>query len=406
MGTLPLACAALISLAVAGLVFAAEEVPSVPELEGQIVYTRQSDGVFHWDLYRSAATGDDEKALSFTEDTNAIGEEHPRWSPDGSEISFSTFSKNGDRAFIWRVPYSGGTPSPVATVDAPEAGFAAWQPNGDGFVFVGAHDGAGPSTLDIKLLTGDEAITLLETTDREERSPDISPDGESIVYSARALAGPDVDNYWDLRIMNADGSDDRLLVTRPFSTEHFPRFSPDGSKIAYVSVPGRNGFGSGSLWIHDIAQGTNTQLISTGVALSPAWSPDGNWLMAYNTKTEGMSLPGQPTPGPLEPGEQRFGLYAMRIEDRTLFRLRSTAGGADASEGSFKWGQVVDWTAGTYTPTPEVTDTPTPTASATSTLTPTASLTPAETDTPTATETAPLPDGIYLPITLSGDRIR
>src|ERR1041385_5095298 len=47
-----------------------------------------------------------------------------------------------------------------------------------------------------------------------------------------------VDGNWEIFVMNADGSHPRNLTNTPDQNEHFPRISPDGTKIAYTSDTG------------------------------------------------------------------------------------------------------------------------------------------------------------------------
>ena len=51
----------------------------------------------------------------------------------------------------------------------------------------------------------------------------------------------------------------------------FPRLSPDGQKLAYVTQ-GRNAH----LWVHDLARGTSSKLTSEGRASYPTCTPDGS----------------------------------------------------------------------------------------------------------------------------------
>lgn len=63
--------------------------------------------------------------------------------------------------------------------------------------------------------------------------------------------------------------------------DQYPKFSPDGEKIAYYhnsdQLPEPDGYPSG-LYIID-RDGSNRQLILEGHHFNPAWSPDGEWLV-------------------------------------------------------------------------------------------------------------------------------
>jgi hypothetical protein len=190
-----------------------------------------------------------------------------------------------------------------------------------------------------------------------------------------------------------------LLVGRPYSTERFPRWSPNGRWLAYVSFANSIGFGRGNLRIIELGTGEDRELLRN-VGLPVSWSPDSEWLLVYNTKIEGLEVPGLPTALPPQPSEaQRFGLYVYRLEDGALFRLRGPAGGAAARAGSFKWGQWADWTAGT--PTPETSPSPTNTAPASPTPTPSPRSSPTSTPSLEPTPTA-LVSRVHLPLLSAG----
>src|SRR5215470_10927309 len=64
--------------------------------------------------------------------------------------------------------------------------------------------------------------------------PQISPDGKKIIY-VRRFADPLTDRrYSNLWIINADGTDHRPL-TSGNRTDISPRWSPDGTRIAFLS---------------------------------------------------------------------------------------------------------------------------------------------------------------------------
>lgn len=108
-------------------------------------------------------------------------------------------------------------------------------------------------------------------------SPAVSPDGLSLVYATNRVAGA-----WTLRTLD--------LATRathdlPLTGEG-PRWSPDGSLLAFRAVDGdtegcfvANADGSGR---HQVAPGPAS-------ADAPSWSPDGNWLVVAVPDPKGDS---------------------------------------------------------------------------------------------------------------------
>ena len=66
------------------------------------------------------------------------------------------------------------------------------------------------------------------------QDPQISPDGKKIVY-VRAFSDIMSDrNYSNLWTINPDGSDNRPLTTGSHQ-DNSPRWSPDGTRLAYIS---------------------------------------------------------------------------------------------------------------------------------------------------------------------------
>jgi dipeptidyl aminopeptidase/acylaminoacyl peptidase len=104
--------------------------------------------------------------------------------------------------------------------------------------------------------------------------PQISPDGKKIVY-VRRFADPMTDKrYANLWIINADGSDHRALTTGNRS-DGSPRWSPDGTRIAFLS----DADGKQQIYIRWMDSGQTARI--TNLEESPdaiTWSPDGKML--------------------------------------------------------------------------------------------------------------------------------
>lgn len=118
---------------------------------------------------------------------------------------------------------------------------------------------------------------------------DVAPNGTQIVYSscvcARTPAGrPDQassgydSGLGELVVAESDGTD-RLRLTRNRVGEHYPMWSPDGSRIAFAGNAGGLPFPIGSASLYTMASdGSDVRAIQLGdrIAMRPAaWSPDG-----------------------------------------------------------------------------------------------------------------------------------
>ncbi len=94
--------------------------------------------------------------------------------------------------------------------------------------------------------------------------PAISPDGHEISF----VSGGDI---WTVP---AEGGDAHLLVSHP-ATESRPLYSPDGSRLAFVS----SRTGGGNIYILTLANGELTRLTYSDTAdRLDGWSRDGRWI--------------------------------------------------------------------------------------------------------------------------------
>jgi len=98
-------------------------------------------------------------------------------------------------------------------------------------------------------------------------SLDVSPDGRTIVF----------DLLGDLYRMPISGGQATRLTTG-LAHDMQPRFSPDGSRIVFVS----DRTGGDNLWLMTLATGDTTQLTqgNNNTFLSPEWMPDGKYIVA------------------------------------------------------------------------------------------------------------------------------
>lgn len=125
--------------------------------------------------------------------------------------------------------------------------------------------------------------------------PQISPDGQWVVY-VRQFADIMTDKrYSNLWLVRTDGSEQRALTTGKFN-DGSPRWSPDGKRLAYVS----NREGSPQIFIRWMDDG-QTSVVSrlTEPPSGLAWSPDGTRLAFFKLVPEAPLVIGKkPAPPP------------------------------------------------------------------------------------------------------------
>ena len=110
--------------------------------------------------------------------------------------------------------------------------------------------------------------------------------GESPFFDSKiayiAETGPKDARVKRLAIMDSDGANHRF-ITNGQATALTPRYSPDYSKIAYVSY--LNGYAR--IFVYDIGSGNQTLVTqSQNPTFAPRWSPDGRTIL-YSMATAG-----------------------------------------------------------------------------------------------------------------------
>lgn len=118
-----------------------------------------------------------------------------------------------------------------------------------------------------------QPLTIEQIADMPQiSSPEISPDGRRIVYVVTTADVPKNVYHSNLWLAGADGSND-IRLTSAAAHDEDPHWSPDGSKIAFLSD--RDG-GHNAIWIFDARGGEPVKLTDEKAAISEfQWSPDG-----------------------------------------------------------------------------------------------------------------------------------
>lgn len=219
----------------------------------------------------------------------------PVWSPDGKSIAF--YSDRGGNSDIFVMSPDGSrvrqlTRDAFATLyfmKSPEDRNPSWSPDGSQIAF---ESGRGNQMLtyvnhDIYVMAADGSnVTRLTDDGADEGAPTWSASGGSIAYvkmdyfSEQAI----IENpAWDIYVMNADGTHQTQLTGDP-ANELEPSWSPDGTKIAFISD--RNG-PDFDIYVMN-ADGSNMMQLTDDPAneFGPTWSPDGKQIV-FNSDRHG-----------------------------------------------------------------------------------------------------------------------
>jgi Tol biopolymer transport system component len=256
--------------------------------QAQLVYS--ADGR----LYEIDADGSD-RSLFAPPTTLRSSDSEPEWSPDGTQVAVVREHAHGDPANWSRIDLlsrDGATRRRLTPVDHNVfVSSPTWSPDGDQLAFARATRQGDHFTSSIVVtdLDGNERTVVSQRLDRRLSSvgaPEWSPDGAAVLYSAFEL---DRRSYFksSIRIAPVDGGSTELFVR----DASWPVFSPDGARIAFVSIADRNGEACGSdecsyngeLYVMD-ADGENARRLTRnkGDDIAPAWAPDGSRI-AFNS---------------------------------------------------------------------------------------------------------------------------
>ena len=180
-----------------------------------------------------------------------------------------------------------------------------WSPDSDHWGYTSPRDG----NLEIYVVDADGTNeTRLTHNSGDDEDPQWSPDGSKIVFSSarKAISGtsfevspenpatrfprPFVSHYFQIYLMDADGSNEILLSdnTTDGFDDHNPRWSPDGQKIAFLSDREKAlGF---QIYVMD-SDGSNESPVTKHPQSidSFEWSPDGQQLL-FSSEGESVEL--------------------------------------------------------------------------------------------------------------------
>jgi Tol biopolymer transport system component len=205
----------------------------------------------------------------------------PAWSPDGSLIAFV------DRRFRLVLAHADGTRVPALTTGPVQD--PAWSPDGSRIVFKKFTRQRFAGDLAVVAANG-SGLSRITRTWQDDAEPSWSPEGSLIAFSSNREAGNRVGDS-EIWIVRPNGRGLRQLTRNEFR-DVAPAWSPDGSLIAFES--GRNpGRFNPELWTmrSDGGAERRVQLASdpsgfpSWADMSPAWSPDGNWLVSVTNQT-------------------------------------------------------------------------------------------------------------------------
>jgi PGF-pre-PGF domain-containing protein len=200
------------------------------------------------------------------------------WSPDGSKISYLKYE--GDALSLWIMGENGTKTQLLEPVYGVEHYTYTWFPSSSKIAYTYSYD--------YDFLSGLYFINPDGSNDQRvcggaNQNIAVSPDESKIVYNRYSTADPT-----DIYILDLNQNNSRYKLANGSISQQTQAgqpqvWSPDGSKIVYCSYEYRNndGIESGNYCIYSIkVDGTEkTQLTFDSYSSSPVFSPDGSKIV-------------------------------------------------------------------------------------------------------------------------------
>ena len=198
------------------------------------------------------------------------GDSWPTFSPDGKSIALFV-TEEGRYGDYWILPLNGDEARRV-TWDFQEGGAPAWTPDGKSLVLRSSR--AGSANLWRVPIAGGTPDRLTSGAG-EDLDPVVSPGGRTVLFA-------NVKRTWEVTVQDIHSGTQRTLLAKRTPLV-FPRFSPDGRRIAIAS---RNSRGETHLFVMD-ADGSNLRAVTEGTGelnIMPQWGIDGDTLYFYQVR--------------------------------------------------------------------------------------------------------------------------
>jgi TolB protein len=207
----------------------------------------------------------------------------PQFSPDGQSLVFASTREDDDWEIY--VMKADGTGAVRLTHARGRDAHPIFTRDGKSILFQSPRGGSDPAAnpdpgaVDLYIMDADGSNQRpLITGPGFDGVPSLSMDGRTLAYMHGTPKGDSF--HWEIHLADADGKNDRALTAGGWSSQ-VPVFDPAGGRIALHADPkGRN-----QLFLMDLATRVLTRLAaSDGADEVPSFSPDGRYVAFTSTR--------------------------------------------------------------------------------------------------------------------------
>ena len=195
-------------------------------------------------------------------------EGQPVWSPDGGWLAYVSFDEYGAsmrESEVWIVSADGATKYQLTDFESGSAIFPRWSPDGSVISFIYAPTGNNHQFWTAPASGG--TVQQWSETWTLVLGYDWLPDGSGLVAAIKGWQNHDDNLLWRVPLPGFADTDAVLYLDDPQATAaDYPRFSPDGRYLAFRSAY--------SAMLYDVTAGSLRELTAVGLNNSPlVWSP-------------------------------------------------------------------------------------------------------------------------------------
>jgi Tol biopolymer transport system component len=199
--------------------------------QGKIVYISNQMG--SWDIWIMNADGSDKTRLTFDDATN---EHAPRFSPDGKKIAFNWIVGNESRLMV--MDRDGSNATCVRTYPW-SVYFYEWSASD--WLCLAGNSRPGCFMDDLRLIRPDGSDERILLQNVPSHGAAVTPDGQSILYVKSVYCWTP---YNQIRMMDIDGSNDRLVFPNDRKAEFWPSyFNQDPRQFVFHQSDSSRGYG-------------------------------------------------------------------------------------------------------------------------------------------------------------------